>query len=77
MFKRELRVGTKKGRKIGSGEGGGRREIVILSTSTSTQIHNYKTGPPEKKVQSKQHSKQAIRQGKLRKITKCLLTRFS
>ena len=25
---------------------------------------------------SKQHSKQAIRQGKLRKITKCLLTRF-
>ena len=66
-----------KGRKIGSGEGGG--EIVILSTSTSTQIPNYKTSPPPpgKKVQSKQHSKQAIRQGKLRKITKCLLTRFS
>ena len=76
MFKRELRVGTKKGRKIGSGEGGG-GEIVILSTSTSTQIPNYKTSPPRKKVQSKQHSKQAIRQGKLRKITKCLLTRFS
>ena len=75
MFKRELRVGTKKGGKIGSGEGGG--EIVILSTSTSTQIPNYKTSPPGKKVQSKQHSKQAIRQGKLRKITKCLLTRFS
>ena len=47
MFKRELRVGTKKGGKIGSGEGGG--EIVILSTSTSTQIPNYKTSPPPEK----------------------------
>ena len=75
MFKRELQVGTKKAEKLGVGREGG--EIVILSTSTSTQIPNYKTSPPGKKVQSKQHSKQAIRQGKLRKITKCLLTRFS
>ena len=40
-------------------------KIVILSTSTSTQIPNYKTS---KKNRSKKHSKQAIRQGKLRKL---------
>ena len=58
-------------------EGGGRGvgKIVILSTSTSTQIRNRKTS--QKNDISKQHNKQAIRQGKLRKITKCLLTRFS
>ena len=44
MFKRELRVGTK------NWEWGGRGgEIVILSTSTSTQIPNYKTSPPPEK----------------------------
>ena len=43
--------------KIGKG---GEGKIVILPTSTSTQIPQHKT--------SKKHSKQAIRQGKLRKI---------
>ena len=42
-------------------EGAGK--IVILSTSTSTQIPNYKTSRKKKKERSKQHSKQAIRQG--------------
>ena len=58
-------------------EGGGGGKIVILSTSTSTKIPNHKTSKQEKKNIGKQHSKQAIRQGKLRKIIKCLLTRFS
>ena len=60
-------------------EGGRGGEIVILSTSTCTQIPNHKTSQKEKKKKndiSKQRSKQANRQGKLRKITKCLLTRF-
>ena len=48
---------------MGREGGGGEGKVVILSTFTSTRIPNYKT------------SKQAIRQGKLRKITKCLLTR--
>ena len=60
------------GRKDG---GGGEGKIVILATSTSTQIPNHKTS--KKNDMSKQHSKQAIRQGKLRKITTCLLIRFS
>ena len=42
--------------------------MVILSPSTSTQIPNHKTSEKKKKHISKQHSKQAIRQGKLRKI---------
>ena len=54
-------VGKEKNR-----EGGGK--IVILSTSTSTQIPNHKTSK-KKHDMSKQLSKQAIRQGKLRKIT--------
>ena len=47
----------------------------ILSTATSTQSPNHKT----KKTKNKQatHGKQAIRQGKLKDITKCLLNRFS
>ena len=63
-------------KKTGSGEGG--VKIVILSTSTSTQIPNHKISKKKggKNDVSKQHSKQAIRQGELRKITKCLLTRF-
>ena len=44
------------------GEGGGGK-IVILSTSTSTQIPKHKTSK-ENDI-SKQHSKLAIRQGKL------------
>ena len=50
------------------------RKIAILSTSTCTQIPNHKTGEkkkqkkPKKNDISKQHSKQAIRQGKLRKM---------
>ena len=43
-------------------EGGGGK-IVILSTSTSTQIPKHKTSK-ENDI-SKQHSKLAIRQGKL------------
>ena len=62
-----------------AGAGGGDK-IVTLSNSTSTQIPNQKTSKNKKTKNndiSKQHSKQAIRQGKLRKITTCLLTRFS
>ena len=77
VLKRELWVGTKKIGREGGVEGG---KIEILSTSTSTQIPNYKTSKKEKTKQNdinKQHSKQTIRLGKLRKITECLLTRFS
>ena len=56
-------------------EGGRVGKIVILCTSSSTQIPNHKTNK-RKKDESKQHSKQAIRQGKLGKIAKCVLTRF-
>ena len=63
MLKKELWVGKKMG-------GGGK--IEILSTSTSAQNKQKKQNDI-----SKQHSKQAIIQGKLREITKCLLTRFS
>ena len=56
------------------GRGGGGK-IVILSTFTSTQIPNQKTS--QKNDITKQLSKQAIRQGKLRKMKKCLLPRFS
>ena len=48
----------------------------ILSTATSTQIPNHKTNKKKNDI-SKQLSKEAIRQGKLREITKCLLTQFS
>ena len=54
-------------------QGGEVSKVVILSTSTSTQIPNHKTS--QKNDISKQRSKQAVRQGKLRKIAKCLLTR--
>ena len=57
-------------------EGGGEAKIVILSTSTSGQIPYHKTSKQKNDV-SKQHNEQAVGQGKLRKITKCLLTRFS
>ena len=46
-----------------------------LSTATFTQIPDYKTS--KKNDISKKYSKQALRQGKLREITKCLLTWFS
>ena len=54
----------------------------ILSTATSTQIPNHKTNIKTKRHKkkndiSKQLSKEAMRQGKLREITKCLLTQFS
>ena len=61
----------------GEGRGGGSIEIrEILSTATSTQIPNHKTNKKKNDI-SKQLSKGAIRQGKLREITKCLLTQFS
>ena len=41
-------------------------KIVIMSTSTSTEIPKHKTSQKQYDI-SKQHSKQAIRQGKLRK----------
>ena len=45
-------------------EGGG--GVEILSTATSSQIPNHKTN--KKNDTSKQLSKQAIRQGKLREL---------
>ena len=52
----------------------GRPSIIkkIIFTATSTEIPNHKKRT-EKKNPSKQLSKEAIRQGKLREITKCLL----
>ena len=49
--------------------------MVILSTSTSTEIPNHKT--KGKKTTEANNTEQAIRQGNLRKIAKCLLTLFS
>ena len=66
VLKKKLWVG----KKIGSGGGGGGK-IVIQSTSTSTRI--LATKQAKKNDITNQHSKQ----GKLRKVTKCLLTRFS
>ena len=51
------------------GGGGGLGKIVILSPSTCTEIPNHKTSTKNKQT-NKQHSKQAIRRGKLRKISK-------
>ena len=62
-------------KKVGR-EGWREGQIVILSTSTSAQIPNHKTSKKQNEI-SKQHSKQTIRQGPLREITKWLLTRFS
>ena len=77
---KERIVGREKNRR-GERGGGGGVNIVILSPSTSTQIPNHKASEKKKKQTkkhiSKQDSKQAIRPGKLGKITKCLLTRFS
>ena len=53
-------------KKIGRERGGG--NIVIPSTSTSTQIPNQKM--TKKSDISKQHSKEALKQGKLRIIYK-------
>ena len=53
----------------GGGEGG---KIVILCTSISTQIPNHKTSK-KNDISNTVNICQAIRQGKLRKITKCLL----
>ena len=57
-----------KEKKQGAGKGG--VKIVILSTSTSTQIPNHKISKKRKKKNdvSKQHSKQAIRQGSWEKL---------
>ena len=55
VLKKELWVGRRKAEKLGEG-GGVRGKIVILFTSTSTQIPNYKTSPslpPKKKDISK------------------------
>ena len=55
-----ITVTCDKERIVGRGKNREGGNMVILSTSTSTQTRN-----------------RAISQGKLRKITKCLLTRFS
>ena len=58
------------------GEGGvDRNSRNSVYIHIMTQSPNHKTN--KKNDISKQLSKQAIRQGKLREITKCLLTRFS
>ena len=67
-------MGKEKNREAGEGGGGGK--IVIIFTSTSPQIPNHKTRKKKHDI-NKHHTKQAVRQGKLRKITKCLLTWFS
>ena len=60
VLKRELWVGRKKGRKIGR-EG---KIVILLSTSTSTQIPNYKTSaPPRPPTPQKKTRKQTIRWG--------------
>ena len=56
-------MGRDKKKKGGVGRGG---VIVILSTSSSTQIPNHKTSKTNDI--SKQQSKQTIRKGKLSKI---------
>ena len=58
------------------GLGGGDKKVIL---SKSTLHKSLTTKQAKKNDISKQHSKQAIRQGKLRnkKITKFLLTRFS
>ena len=61
-------MGRDKQKKIRGGGGG--------VESNSVHIHFYTKQAKTKDI-SKQQSKQAIRQGKLRKIAKCLLTRFS
>ena len=69
MLKKELWVGKKIGRL-----GGGGVKILILSTSTSIQIPNHNTSKKKKTEASNTvNIRQAIRQGKLRKITKCLV----
>ena len=59
VLKRELWVGRKKGRKIGR-EG---KIVILLSTSTSTQIPNYKTSAPPLHPTKKKTRKQTIRWG--------------
>ena len=49
--------------------------IRALVIQTSLGLQNLKMKGKTKNYISKQLSKQAIRQGKLREITKCLLTR--
>ena len=63
-------MGREKNREVGGGGG----KILILSTSTSIQISNHKTSKKKKTEASNTvNIRQAIRQGKLRKITKCLV----
>ena len=66
-----------RGKKSG-GKGGGGDKIVILSTSTSTQIPNQKTGKKKTHI-SKQNSKHmsSYWTGEVEKNYKILLTRFS
>ena len=67
-FRRALIWNNRRGwgqkKKEGGREGG---KIVILFSSTSTQISNHKTSKHKNDI-SKQHSKQAIRRGSWEKL---------
>ena len=52
------------------------RELVEALDQSKNLQKSLTTRQAKKYDISKQHSKQAIRQGKLRQITKCLRTRF-
>ena len=70
----------KKERKKKTEGGSEGRGGVDRNSRNSLYSHIYTKLSPEHEQKndiSKQLSKQAIRQGKLREITKCLLTRFS
>ena len=74
MLKKGLWIGAKKrGRQ--AGKEGGRQKLAKLYLQPL--LHKSPTTKQQSTDISTQHSKKAIRQGKLREITKCLLTRFS
>ena len=59
----------------GGGVGGGRGLKDVPSTVTSVQIPNHKT--TKQKKTSANSTVNKLRKGKLREVTKCLLTQFS
>ena len=60
------------------GRGKGLEEMhEILSKTTFTQIPKHKTSKKEGKTTQANNTVNKLRQGKLREINKCLLTRFS
>ena len=80
MLDREFWVGTEKHllgrekeREVGGG-GGGRGLKAVPSTDTFVQIPNHKTTEQKKTPANSTVSK--LRKGRLREVTKCLLTQF-